>query len=953
MFLKYHFYNVLLFLTVFCQGAISYGQNPNYFVLGKAKLENTEIYSILHTPDKKLYVATNEGLYQYKHGKMNVIPNATGQNGFDVFDLTVNSKNEVFCYNLSGQILTISNNKLEVYKQIPSKYLNANMSIAFDEKNRLLFASNGALLISKNIDELYFNESQQILAVDKLIDGQIVFTQNESDKVMLWKNDSLVPYEMDSYLNTLSFTGDNILIGDKVRRSKSITKLLNPEDGANLYRYKQIKSDEIWRRSSLTGIDVITSFNDEIDSKKSYFKETFISEIAQGVDGTIYLGTFGQGVLVIPNRETIIHNLEKLGTNIRGITTSPTDDVFLTDAAKGIIHYKEKATLLDSNFKRVPEHIYYLKSNEHRLIDRFPRLYYDNYIYYGAGKDVFEVDDNTLLIASSKGILKTGDNYIFDSLHWRKREGVYNKFFHTLEDIDERCQSVAYDSISKKMYVAQLSKVLVFENENTPSELKYKNKSIAVNKLLMIDHQLWCATQDYGILVFEDTIFKKRIALEEGIESNYIHKILNDENSLYVLHKEGFQVINLKTNKIETFGPPEGITDGSMRDFSITNDKIWYVSNNELFSTPIKLKDIKPDYTLIIDSVAVNGKSINHKEQINFKHHENELEVFIDFRGISYEKEAQINYKLTGFDKQWQSVTTQDKSISYKYLPPGTYNLEVKTLFRCITDTTFSYAFKVQKPYWQTWWFILFTLLILILFIVLYVNNRTKTINKKTREKLERQQLKSNLIETELKAMRSQMNPHFIFNSLNSIQDLILQEDTDASYDYIVLFSNLVRNTLHYSNENFISLEKEIAFLETYLKLEELRFDDSFTYKIERNDLKDISVPSLILQPFVENAIIHGLFHKEGRKLLEIGFGKSGAFIHCTIKDNGIGRENAKSIKIRQGSKHKSFALTSIEKRLEILKNKYGNEVGYSINDLQSKNESIGTEVTIVLPFLD
>ena len=259
----------------------------------------------------------------------------------------------------------------------------------------------------------------------------------------------------------------------------------------------------------------------------------------------------------------------------------------------------------------------------------------------------------------------------------------------------------------------------------------------------------------------------------------------------------------------------------------------------------------------------------------------------------------------------------------------------------------------MQKPYWQTWWFILLTLLSLFFLILLYVNSRTKKINKKAGEKLERQQLKANLIETELRAMRSQMNPHFIFNSLNSIQDLILQEDTDASYDYIVLFSNLVRNTLHYSNENFIPFDKEIAFLETYLKLEALRFDDSFTYKIERNDLKDISLPSLILQPFVENALIHGLFHKEGKKSLEIRFTKAGTFLSCVIRDNGIGRENAKNIKIRQRSKHKSFALVTIEKRLNILKNKYGNEVGYTIKDLQSNNESTGTEVSIVLPFLD
>ena len=520
------------------------------------------------------------------------------------------------------------------------------MSIAYDKEDRLLFASNGVLLVGEKIEELYFEESQQIVAVEKLIDGQIVFTQNQSDRVMLWENDSLTPYKVDNYLNTVSFRGNNILSGDKIMQSAYITQLLNPVDNAYAYKYRQISNDEVWRRSSLTGIDVVSLSENDIKIKKTYFEDTFISNITHGVDGTIFLGTFGKGVLVIPNPETIIHNLDNLGLNIRSIAASPNNDVFLTDAAKGIIHYKNKAALLDSTFYAVPEHIYYLKNDEHGKTNKFPGLFYDNYTYYGSGKDIFEIDDKTLLFASSKGILKSGENPILDSLNWRKRKGGHNKFFYILEDIKERCQSVAYDSISEKMYVAQLSKVLILGNENTSSELKYKNESIAVNKFLMIGNQLWCATQDYGILVFEDNIFKKRFGLKEGIESNYIHKILNDETSLYVLHKKGFQVVDLKTDKIETFGLPEGIADGSMRDFSVSKDKIWYVSNNRLFSTPIELRDIKPNFTLVIDSVAVNGKSINYKKQINFKHHENDLEVFIDFRGISYEKERRLIINL-------------------------------------------------------------------------------------------------------------------------------------------------------------------------------------------------------------------------------------------------------------------------------------------------------------------
>ena len=114
------------------------------------------------------------------------------------------------------------------------------------------------------------------------------------------------------------------------------------------------------------------------------------------------------------------------------------------------------------------------------------------------------------------------------------------------------------------------------------------------------------------------------------------------------------------------------------------------------------------------------------------------------------------------------------------------------------------------------------------------------------------------------------MNPHFIFNALNSIQDLILQQDTDASYDYIVMFAELVRNTLNYSNQDFISIEKELEFLKVYLQLEKLRFGDQFNFTIIFKEKESLEVPSLMIQPFIENALVHGLIHRKGKKELPL-----------------------------------------------------------------------------------
>ena len=243
------------------------------------------------------------------------------------------------------------------------------------------------------------------------------------------------------------------------------------------------------------------------------------------------------------------------------------------------------------------------------------------------------------------------------------------------------------------------------------------------------------------------------------------------------------------------------------------------------------------------------------------------------------------------------------------------------------------------------------SLLIIIglIFFIQRFNARKKAemIALELEEIQRRLQIEQEQRKAELKALKSQMNPHFIFNSINSIQDLVLQQDVDTSYDYIVHFSNLVRGMLSHSDNEFISLEKEIDFLNTYLKLEKLRFGDELNYEIKLTNLNEyeIDIPSLIVQPFVENALLHGLLHKKGIKNLDIEFKMLEGLI-CTISDNGIGREESKKIKERQNQNHESFAMEAIRKRLEILKIEYGNDIGFSIKDLEE-----GTQIEIILPY--
>lgn len=200
-----------------------------------------------------------------------------------------------------------------------------------------------------------------------------------------------------------------------------------------------------------------------------------------------------------------------------------------------------------------------------------------------------------------------------------------------------------------------------------------------------------------------------------------------------------------------------------------------------------------------------------------------------------------------------------------------------------------------------------------------------------------------------LRALRSQMNPHFIFNALNSIQTLVLKGDVDSSYSYINTFAGLIRKTLAFSQEEFVPLDEELKLCETYLSLEKLRFRDDFDYDIIVPSMPALAVPPMLLQPFIENALKHGLFHKSTDRYLSVEFVYDGK-LTCIITDNGIGREASKEINLRRNTDHKSFAIDALRKRFRFMQKHYQHTIGFDYEDLYDGDKATGTRVTVVLP---
>jgi LytS/YehU family sensor histidine kinase len=244
-------------------------------------------------------------------------------------------------------------------------------------------------------------------------------------------------------------------------------------------------------------------------------------------------------------------------------------------------------------------------------------------------------------------------------------------------------------------------------------------------------------------------------------------------------------------------------------------------------------------------------------------------------------------------------------------------------------------------------------MVLVFLGLVIFWNISLKNKNEKLKHEKVEHNLQRRAAELEMQALRAQMNPHFIFNALSSVNRFILKNDPDKASDYLTRFSRLIRLVLVNSQREVIFLEEEIAMLQLYLQMEQLRFKHAFEFTIRcSNEIDDaqITIPPLLVQPFCENAIWHGLMHREEKGWLDISFTKDQNILCCTITDNGVGREKAAQFGSKSAEKIKSLGLQLTRERLALFNEDSSVETSYTIEDIMNTEGDVtGTRVQLYI----
>ena len=326
------------------------------------------------------------------------------------------------------------------------------------------------------------------------------------------------------------------------------------------------------------------------------------------------------------------------------------------------------------------------------------------------------------------------------------------------------------------------------------------------------------------------------------------------------------------------------------------------------------------------------------------------------FVGISFRSgdEIMYHYRLTGLTQDWK--ITKERILDFPSLPYDKhYTLQIFATNKFgVNSKTIYFNFYVATPFWKTNWFtvLMFVLGFTIIFLIIFL--RYKRLQARNFEKAN---FKIQLAAMEQQALQAQMNPHFIFNCLNSIQQFILFNENEKANKYLIHFSRLIRNTLDNSDKNNITLTSEVNYLQQYLSLEQLRFGDKFSYilTIDDNIIADeIYMPAMLLQPYIENSLRHGIRQlKDKNGILNIRFMQQNGYLICLINDNGIGRVAAEKYKSNMHIEYQSKGMSLTAKRVDLLNTTSQQKITIEIIDkMNENNEALGTEVVVKIPII-
>jgi len=711
----------------------------------------------------------------------------------------------------------------------------------------------------------------------------------------------------------------------------------------------------IWAVVYNNGVLLINSGKLKEKEIKHLYTDCSFSSVVEDREHSIWLSSLNQGIYQIPNPSIAIYTNKRTTLNLttvveydNKILASGSDNNIYTVSDSGLIPFLSFANsaLTKVNDMQVIHNALFVCANPSFIIRK------DKGKKYSSSPLIYKKQN----IFLSYIIRNVTDSMLFYFGN-RKWFAAYN--FKTGDvgkptKIPSNIYSI-YSDAPNQIYIGSAAGLYKLVNDSVT--FLSKNVSLLNTRINHINKKQGVyifSTQEKGLVFWNE---KKYWSINEkdGLPSNTCFKtIVDKQGNLWALSQKGLTKITgdyFKGYRLNTLTQKQDILSEEIDDFTIIHDTI-------LATTPTGLVAIPTDSLLepkippvFISKISIDDSVYKKEPILHLSYAHNYIKISIDVLSYKMNSDFICQYRLVGLDSNWKNI--QQTPLEFSRLSPGEYKLEVRVKGRT-NDTTVnedSVTLQVTSPWFKSWWFYTLSIALLIGLIYILIFIRFKLIAKRAKEK---HRLEIQITESEMRTLRAQANPHFIFNALNSIRFFILKNEMNQAGFYLQRFASLMRGVLENSKKELVSLQSDIDHLQTYIELERIRMRNVFSYTIDYSEelkASKILVPPMLLQPIVENSIWHGLATLKDRPgKIEICVSKRELGVLITILDNGIGRKKSAEIKAGKMQLKKSFGISIVKDRIHLFNQQHKMKITMEIIDLvDNVNQPIGTKVEITL----
>lgn len=950
-----------LFLFFICQ--ILLAQEPysiNYSI--NEGFPTSTIYSVTQDKNGFLWFSTDVGIVKYDSHKFELLNTDSGLSDNEVFQMKTDFKGRTWLLTLTGRLTYIYKDKIfnESNSVLVKKASGSGIAVDFyqdDSKTIYITFRNGEISIIKPNDEV-IKKTNQALSINGLWKTKDSIYVIDKAVANLTTNKKISPFTSSSFLKIHHsefgeyLSNNNIFY--KIYDGNHFEKIIEIPKKVEILNSFTESENKTWI-CARTGLYLLVNHA----LKQVFFKDFTVTGITKDFEGGYWVSTIGNGIFYIPSFNFYVDKLsQEKTTRLNCISINNKNEIWVGGFEND--YYIKK--------KEAPFEKKILKSGVRT--DKISNIRFDNNTTYVIGKlGIKKIDadekETVLGFSGNDMIINNTQTYIGYSYTYNipteKITSIVNGISKPNLFINKRTNIFAIGQkncvwVGTNFGLYQLFKngTLVFwgnKNEDLKSSIEdlfYDTDS----------KTLFVASASKGILIIsgnEITAFTTK----EGLNSNTCNSIKKIASQNYLIGtNNGLNSLKFKDGKfhVQNLNAILSLKNSRINDIDYLNNKVYLATANGLLYFNLDHLYIKkPKPRCHITKLVNNNKILKNNAVLPY----NQKDISIEFNGISFLNQGNLTYffKLNNKNEGW--TKSSESKINYKSLAAGKYTFSVfcKNGFNAKSDIK-TISFEILPPFWQKPWFILLMILMGGLAIYIFIKyrlNRQKQkfeIEKKNIQiERDKAQLEKQMVELEQKALRLQMNPHFIFNALNTIKGYYSEGDAINASSYISKFSKLLRMLLE-NTEQLIPLSKEIEMLEIYINLTKIRYKNKFEYELivdKSLDTNEIAIPTLLLQPIVENAIIHGLAPKENKGTLIVRFLYKNNQLKCSVEDNGIGRAASKMI--QKNKEYQSKALEITKERLALLDTNMGKST-IEIIDLEVDSVPSGTKVIITIPLI-